>query len=85
MFNPSPNFTEWFRIAKAIGGFATAASVTLGSITPAVAPLAAFVPALAPVAPWLLAAGLLIHGIGTGAKALSDAMQANGMDKQGPK
>ena len=73
-FSMSPNWAEWARIAKSIGGFTTAAGVGLGALSPAVAPLAVLVPSLAPLAGVIAAVGLLLHGIATGTKALAEAV-----------
>jgi hypothetical protein len=83
-FSLNPNWSEWARVSKAVGGFATAVGVALGAISPIVAPLASIVPALAPAADIITAFGLLVHGLGTGAKAMLESLTAAGL-VQGPK
>lgn len=83
--NFSPNWAEWARVAKSLGGLTTAVGIGLGALTPVVAPLAAVVPALAPLAPMLAAVGLLVHGIGTGAKAMLESLESKGLINTGPK
>lgn len=83
--NLSPNWSEWARLAKMVGGFTTAAGVALGAVTPLIAPLAATIPSLAPVAGMVAAVGLIIHGVSTGAKAMLESLEARGLTKTGPK
>jgi hypothetical protein len=84
-FNWSPNWAAWAQVCKSVGGFTTAGGAALGGVTLAVAPMAAAIPALAPAAGVVAAIGLILHGVGTGAEGILKALQAQGLDKQGPK
>ena len=84
-FNISPNWAEIARVAKALGGFATALGVSLGALTPALAPLAGVLPGVAPLAGVIATAGLLLHGLATGSKALLETLEAQGLINTGPK